>query len=418
MNKTQNSKLQEIFMRKIIGICGILFALLNANGFLYGQITSDDLPDREGIKAGEVFFHSALKGGAQFDSNIYLTDENETYDVITLISPSAGFYLPLRDNSLSMEYEAGFNIFDRFPENNHTDHKAEGIFEINLTDYKVSLEDLYRRFTDRSGTEDINRVRQQVNDFKTGISTAFEQLEFALSYTNRLHKYLTDNVIFDGLRYKDKDSITHILDFEGGYAFSPKTTFLYNFVTGFVDYYKSSLPPDSYYIEALAGIKGEWTPKTTVNLRGGVKYQSYENSELIHDDDYFNFIARGGIDYSMSEDDILKMTLERGTYESRYRDMNYYELNSAGFDYEHKYNKWAMGLFGHAQLNRYPNESTEGTETAKRKDKFYSLGLSLRYDVRKWLSCAARYEYLTRDSNLSTFDYINHLTTLRAVVGF
>jgi uncharacterized protein (PEP-CTERM system associated) len=56
-------------------------------------------------------------------------------------------------------------------------------------------------------------------------------------------------------------------------------------------------------------------------------------------------------------------------------------------------------------VNNYPDETTVGTETAKRSDVFFEVGASLRYQMRRWLAFELGYNYLSLDSNFNEFDY-------------
>jgi hypothetical protein len=387
-------------------------------GLLYAEIISEQLPKREGMKVGNVIFHSALKTEVQFDTNIYLSDNNEKDDIITIINPSFGFKIPLRGNSLSLEYDAAINEFGRFTENNHVDHRLQADAEINLTDYKISITDLYNRLTDRAGTEDINRTKRQLNTFKTAVSTERDQLRFTLSYSNLLEQFLTTDIFYGAWTYKEKSNMTHVIDLEGSYRLMPKTSLVWENALGFLDYYKSDLFPNSYYIESLVGIKGEWYNKITTDVRAGARFQEYDSSTSANDENYCNLEAKGTLDYALTADDTLNLRVTKTIYPSTYQDMNYYTVNMLGLNYSHKFYKILASLFGSAQYNTYPKDSTEGGITDKRRDWLYSGGCSCKYDVRKWLSLEAKYEYAKRDSYFSNLDYSEHLSTLTATIGF
>ena len=70
------------------------------------------------------------------------------------------------------------------------------------------------------------------------------------------------------------------------------------------------------------------------------------------------------------------------------------------------------------QINSYPRESTEGTETKKRKDKYYSLGAGLRYYMKEWLTLTLEAEHIARDSNFGIYDYDENLITASARAEF
>lgn len=410
---------KAVLLKKSIGISvGALFCLFLFSSFSCAEISDKDLPNREGVKVGELIFHTGIKTGFDYDSNIYLTNTNRKDDTVSIVNPYIGFTLPIQDNSIGMEYDVTINSYNRFNENNHVDHRVQTVAEINLTDYKITLSDIYRRVTDRAGSENVNRTKRDINNFSLGVSTQLEKLAFDISYANKLEDYLTNTIVFDPMTYKDKSTLTHIFDIEASYRLFPKTSILWDNAVGFVDYYKSSLPPDSYYIESLLGVKGSLTNKILVNLRGGVRYQDYDRSNLIYDDKYCNFVARGGLDYQMTNDDKISLSLERSTYDSTYVNMNYYEVNAIGLNWTHKFYKVTAGLLGSYQFNDYPEESTVGGVTAKRKDDLYSCGFSLRYDIQKWFSLEGKYEYKKRDSEFATYDYKENLTTVRGTVGF
>lgn len=135
--------------------------------------------------------------------------------------------------------------------------------------------------------------------------------------------------------------------------------------------------------------------------------------------DYEEPIIRGGIEYLLTEDDILNLHLEKNIYESTYTNMNYYDAQFISLTYHHIFDpKIAGRLFGTYQKNEYPEESTEGTVTKEREDKFFGWGGALRYYIREWLSTEGRYEFIERDSNFTDFDYEVHLWTLRVSAGF
>ena len=393
--------------------------LLLAVDLLYAEIISQELPRREGWKAGEIIFHSALKTAVQFDSNIYLSANGEKDDIITIINPSFGLKMPLRDNELSLEYDVAINEFGRFTENNYIDHRIQADAEIKLTDYKISITDLYNRLTDRAGTEDVNRTRRQTNVFRTGISTERNRLRFDLSYMNLLEQFLTTDIFFSTWTYKDKSNMTHLIDLESSYRFRPKTALVWENAVGYVDYYKNdAIFPNSYYLESLLGIKGEWYSKITTDVRAGARFQEYKSSSLANDENYCNLEARGTLDYTFTPEDALNLRLVKTIYPSTYQDMNYYAINMMGVNYSHKFYKVLASLFGSIQYNTYPKDSTEGGIVDKRKDWLYSSGCSWKYDIRKWVSVEAKYEYLKRDSRFSNLDYTEHLTTLTGTVGF
>jgi len=411
--------MEERSLKGIVIILIFSLCLLLIPGLLCAEIVSRELPKREGWEIGDIIFHSALKTQVQFDSNIYLSANGEKDDIITTINPSFGLKAPLSGNDLSLEYDIAINEFGRFTENNHTDHRVQADAEINLTDYKISLTDVYNRLTDRAGSEDVNRTKRQMNTFRAGISTVRDQLTLDLSYINILEQFLTTDIFFNTWSYNNKSTVTHIIDLEGGYRFQPKTSLVWENAVGYVDYYKNAnIFPDSYYLESLLGIKGEWYSKITTDARAGARFQEYKSSLAVNDENYCNLEARGTLDYLLTSDDTLNLRIAKTIYPSTYQDMNYYTVTMAGLNYSHKFYKTLVSLFGSVQYNTYPKDSIEDGVVGKRKDWLYSSGCSWRYDIRKWVSVEAKYEYLKKDSSFYNLDYSEHLVTLAGTVGF
>jgi hypothetical protein len=379
-----------------------------------------DLPERHGIKVGAATVHSALKVTNVYDTNIYLEREGEKADVTQVITPSIGVILPVQDNVFRLQYDATFNYFDKYSVNDHIDHRVGSSAEINWTDYKLTFVDVYRHFRDRTGTEDVNRTKRQTNGFGMGIQTKeANRLFFAFNYSNFLQNYLSTDLILPTLTYKDKSYIEHTFGLDVNYRLYSKTYLLWENNYGFIHYTKSDLPPDSYYVESLLGVKGELTSKISANAKFGFKLQNYESSPVISSKDYANFVARGGLDYFAGNKDTWSLILERGTYESTYSIINYYELNSVGLNYAHKFNRKITGnLFASAQSNLYPEKTTEDGLTAKRKDYIYYGGASLVYSIKEWLAVEAKYQFERRDSKFAVFEYTDNLVSFTGTIGF
>src|SRR3989338_3879369 len=62
------------------------------------ELRNANLPKREGIKVGPMIAHGAMKAAEQLDTNIFLSNSDRKFDAITVLSPSVGLELPLREN--------------------------------------------------------------------------------------------------------------------------------------------------------------------------------------------------------------------------------------------------------------------------------------------------------------------------------
>lgn len=382
-------------------------------------LRNPELPDREGVETEWLKLHAAGRVAEQFDSNVFLSDSDTESDFITILAPSVGFEMKAGDSMLSADYEIAQYLFGTWHSQNHLDHRVRALAETQLTDYKVTVSDEFRIFTDRAANENSLRLKEDTNNFKAGVSAQFEQLGFDAGYINKIQYYDSDDIYVGSLQYWEKAYADQSVYGTLSYRIRPKTYLIFENDLGYINYYETSELPDSYYVDSLVGVRGEWTSKIVTNLRVGFRYQHYDNSDVVAHKPYVGAIVRGGLEYNPTPDDKVILNLERTDYESTYATNNYYTLNMVGLDYRHKFNrKVSAGAFGVYQLHNYPSETTENGATKKRVDNLANLGASIRYDMRKWVSFEARYEYRLKASNFDIFDYKDNLVTVRGTVGF
>ena len=196
------------------------------------RLENPALPNRKGAKLGELIAHAAFTSQAQLDTNVFLENEGENFDVITTLDTSVGLELPMQDNNFSIDYNFTPNIFAINSKHSYIDHRVRGVALFNLTDYKITFVDVYRYFSDRSGSEDVNRVKRQNNFFRTGIAaTQFDQLAFDLGYTFGVENFISNNTLYTStsgdLTYHDKDRFLNVIDATVSYRIAPKTTLLF-----------------------------------------------------------------------------------------------------------------------------------------------------------------------------------------------
>ena len=417
------------------GYCGIASAELvehaglpNHEGVklnpLDPRLTNPELPNREGVETDPIILHMAFASQVQFDTNVFLENEGEDFDVITTLSPSIGLELPLGDNNFSIDYDFVPVIFGNNTKHSYIDHRVRGIALWKWTDYQLSLVDVYRYFSDRSGSEDINRVKRQNNFLRAGIAASqFDQLGFDTGYTFGVENFISDDTLFtsttgETLTYHNKNRFINVFDATVSYRFLPKTTLLMETYLGFINY-DSSKSSDSWYTESMLGIRGDLRENLTSNLKVGFRYQQYDDSDLTDSNNFIGPVTTGTIAYKHTDKDVFSLRLERSVYESTFNNMNYYNLNHAGLDYTHFFSdKLSVNAFGYYQLNLYPSNATVDGVTKKRHDHLFGGGAGVRYDIQKWLSLKLSYEYRQKDSNFGIFDYNDNLITLTATTGF
>ncbi len=410
--------IRNFFEKKPLSICTFLLSFILISGQAFAQLVNEDLPKRRGVKADPLIVHAAQKTSVQFDTNIFLSDKDAKYDMITLVNPSFGLELPIRDHRVSVEYDVGFNFFGKYVHQNYQDHRVRGLVEVNFTNHKLVIENIYKQFSSRAGSEDTNRVRQQNNDLNVILSGEYNRLQYEVEYDMGVEAYISKDLIYQNLAYKDKDRVTNEITGRVKYRFLPKTSVVFEQSLGFLNYY-SPLSSSSYYVETMAGLEGKLKEKLLIKLKAGLRYQDYDHADLSTSKDFMGLVVRGGVNYNITERDMLDLSLERGVYESTYDNINYYTLNFIGLQYSHKFTRKLMGILSGAyQFNQYPSQTYMEGLWATRYDHFFRAGCALRYDLKDWIAFEAKYDYNQRESRFSTFDYVDHLFTLSGTVGF
>ena len=67
-----------------------------------------------------------------------------------------------------------------------------------------------------------------------------------------------------------------------------------------------------------------------------------------------------------------------------------------------------MRIRGLGGVNEYPEDVLLGAGSADRTDTFFEAGISLKYQMRRWLAFELGYNYLVNNSNFDEFDYTDN----------
>lgn len=386
-------------------------------------LTNPDLPERRGIKPLEALpgfkVHSAGRVAEQFDSNVFLADTDTRFDFITILAPSVGFEMKAGDSMLSADYEIVQNLFGIWQSQNHLDQRVRAMGEAQLNDFKITAKDDFRIFTDRAANENSQRLEEVTNDFKGAVSAQFDKLTVDVGYINKIRTYASDDLSIGQLTWGQRDYMDESAYLTVSYRYWPKTYVIFENDVGHIRYYETSELPDSLYFDSLAGLRGEWTNKITVNLRGGIRYQHYDQSDVISSKRYLGPVVRGGVEYRPTKDDKAILSLGITNYESIYSTNNYFTMYFAGLEYRHEFSrKFSCGAFANYQLHLYPCQTTDNGVTAKRYDNQPALGANIRYDMNRWISAEVKYEYRQKASNFDIYDYKDNIVTVSATGGF
>jgi len=356
----------------------------------------------------------------QYDSNVFLTKDNEKHDWVTTFDVGTEAEVKMGKVNFLAGYVFGLNRFADYTNQNSNSHTAIAKADWELTNFDIIVGDKFKKFSDRTGTEDTRRIARNKNILSADvITTKNEKISTDSGYDFIIEDYTSDDLLDihgEGVSYRDAESRNeHVFREEFTHKTWPKTSLVAEVDGGMIDY-KHDYRSDSYFVQALTGVKGQLFKESVATLKIGYRFQDYDQSGYR---DFSGFVMRGNIAKKFGVKNTVSFTMERAVEESVYDDMNYYVLNHFGLGYVYQHNdKLSAHFAGSYQFNQYPKETTEDGVTAKRCDDIYMGACGLRYDVRQWLTTAVSYQFTKRHSRFDSFDYVDHLFSLSAAVQF
>ena len=346
----------------------------------------------------------------QYDDNVFLDSDDEKDDFIITLSPGITFKQPFQeDNLLTLGYHAEINKYMDQTSQDATNHFLSGAVDINWRDVSFKVYDDFKRVFEHPSVEDTERVKRDDNTIGIAGKWQKERLGIQLGYEHFTRNYRDDDV-YDA--YDRADDIYSLIISHQTFA---KTELLFEYDYAQISYDEST-HSDSDYHQLLIGAIGELTPNTVAVVKTGYQFRDYEDAG---DSDFDSGVLYADIAHKFSSKNALKLSLTRTAYESTYGANNFYRVANASAVFDHFFTPKLLGFLTTVyQENSYPEETTEGTETKKRKDKYYALGAGLRYYLKRWLTLTLRAEHIIRDSNFSVYEYDKNLITLSATAVF
>jgi len=401
----------------VIAVFTLMFAF---SGSAKGALTRAG----EGLKLGNaVVFKPSVKIEESYDDNIFFNKDDEKSDFITSVTVDMNFALPLEDHLLGFGYRIKRIDFAEYTSESSTHHYLTATAKFNFNAFKVGMKAQHEYFFDRDASEYTARIKRERDNFDFGFQKEWTRLGVELGYRLRREKYLSDSVLdtVEGITryYSDEDRWHNTFSTAATCRIAPHTKLFAEFDYGIVDY-DTNINSDSRMFEYLAGIQRSSEAETglDVKFRAGLRRQEYEEES---EEDFDGYVAYLDFKETFNAYTTLALKLIRSIQESTYAANNYFEYDSIGVDYTHKFRgnpRLSLSLNGAFQQNRYPLISTEDGVSVRRRDDLWLAGITLSYDIQKWLSASVKYEYKERTSNHGSFDYDDNVITVGARLSY
>lgn len=367
------------------------------------------------IHLGQLELHPSGAISEKFDTNVFLEPRGqESEDWITDYSVGMGGKMPLvasrpEDFVLKAAGQVDFINYLHNDKQNRIDYRGSGRLLCDFAnDFGVEVYEDFIRTADPPNSELTQLSKRYRNESGVMIDYTREKVKIEGDFSVTTDGYLQP---LNNLSRNDWSGVGRWF-----YQIYPKTSVFGEMEMGSIRYFKNTTNSNSQYWQPTVGVKGLILTKLTGSVKGGYKVQNYAESYAAN----FNaFVIYGDLRYDMSERTVMNLYGHRTDNESNYANNSHYTENIFGVNFDHmlmeKLHWTSQAFFGR---NDYPTTTTEGDNTAKRKDVLWGAGTGLRYDMKKWLVATLNYDFKQRDSCFHNFSYNDQQVTGKIAASF
>jgi len=358
------------------------------------------------IQLGPFRILTSLELSGEYDDNILLTNTDKISDFIWIISPGILLEIPGKTYSVRLGYRADILEYTDNSQLDTVHHNVLADAQYNFPwNLSLRLSDRFIITDDFAGfpvPELTQLVTRDENTLDVGAQyTLRERYSFDLNFRWFLVDYQDSE--FDNLDRQD-----YTISGTFFYRFLPKTS-----VLGEVDYVwvrydqpASASARDSDGWRFWLGLKGDVTAKTTLLVKAGWEWKDYTNPIQR---DWDGLIVEGSIIWKYREPSEIRVFGGRANVESTFEGQPYYVSNYGGVEVRHFLSeRLVLRVSGLGGVNNYPYDTVTATQIAKRSDVFFEAGVSLKYQMKKWLAFEVGYNFLDLNSNFDEFDYTDN----------
>ena len=350
----------------------------------------------EGIDLGPCKLYPVIKTEGRYESNIFQMSSNTKSELVNTVTPEILFKFKLSgDNVFDISYKYEMINFDRYSSDNRRNNKFNANLELYGSSYFFKLKERYDEVTSTyTYAEYFDDYVQNEAFISTG--REFNDISLELFYKN---------LDYD---YKRVDSLSsrndHIFDITGFYKILPKTRALAEYSFTKLNYDNDSASSGRAN-EFLIGLQGELTQKTTGSVKTGYQSRNYDGYT-----DWNEPVSYANVRYRVSEKTLLDMLIERKAVESTYTTQNFYETDILSCKLAHDVTAKTSAYF--KIMYNYDKYPVQTTASARRKDDIWDVALGVDINSRQWFNMGASYEFQKRNSNISSNDYENNITSI------
>ncbi|GEM_PF-3101320 len=369
-------------------------------------------PDQE-IRVGALKLHPSYETSVTYDDNVRLSNTNKKGDVFFTQRPGLIGEVRLGDHRLEAGYGVELLTFVKDHEENAVNHLAHALLELNFNDLHLTASEAMEEATNRLLSENSVRDRAFLNTVSVG--SRYDRPHWALesSWTHNTVKHRAT-------QFRPNDYGEDVLSVLGGYKAAPKLLVLLEPTVGLINYDRNTTNADQPYWRLMTGFRTESIDRLISSVKVGYQHRTLTDvgGQGSHRN-YSGLVANMETTYKLNSSDNATLVYSRTVWPSTHTNNNWYREDRIGLSLRKALGqKWSVIPAVAWQMNAYPETSTVGGVTKKRRDNFATAGVGLRYDIQEWLSTGIAYDFRSRHSNFSTFNYNDNQFSMDLTVAF
>jgi hypothetical protein len=351
-----------------------------------------------------------LSERVEYQSNVFQVPSHSQGDVIFKTIPGILVDYTFGSHSLSAGYRAEILNYATLTAQNTTNQIAAGQLRLDFPRTLINIKDDFARTSDPPNSELSGPVLSTTNVLKpTGEYRLTPTFSVGLNFSWLYQRF-------------DESSIGDLIDRDeyltGASVFwkvLPKTDLSLNYYYGWTTFTRSS---DRNYTQnsVTLALRGEISARLSSTFTVGYTHQSADQSGQVA----FSGLTTGGEwAYRPTDRTTISLATLRTSQASTDGLNPYYVTTSAILSAQHQLlPKLSVGARLGVGVNDYPDKDTINGKTDWRQDTFSVAGAQISYDIQPWLRVGLDYLRTGRDSNFSSFSFVDDRISGRVTVQY
>jgi hypothetical protein len=348
--------------------------------------------------ASKAFFRPSLTVSEEYTDNLFLTEEDQEPEFLTVVSPRAGFSVGAQRSAWELSYAPGFTFYDQHEELNTVRHSASLSGKHQLSQHlNLTLADRFNRTEEPSRRLDYTMGNQ---DSEEPIPLE-ERIDYTIR-TSREPRYTNDALARLNYRFGAEDRVYAAFnnrifqdenpEGEDSERYTPSAGFEYwldskNGLQGDVSYTRGFFEEQT---DDLHNVEGDlrYSHRFDRFLTGFTEYAHLYSGFDDSDDDYHVYNPSAGARYTFARDANLELSLGYFIQERKEGDNESGVTANLDVDKDWSNRRWAFRLSGSSGYEQtyFGSENLGFTQ-------FYQARGALEYSFTKYLRSSLRADY-------------------------